>query len=165
MRSLDPALVTAQIANLRATMPELVEDDDAWLLSLESQTDAFEFLRQVELKRREALSMAAALANTIAELGLRQERFERREKAMRGLLEKVMLAADLRKAVIPEATLHFRNGPAAVIITDESLLPPEYIRTKSEPKRDEIKRAIRGGTTVPGALLSNRQPYLDIRKT
>lgn len=39
------------------------------------------------------------------------------------------------------------------VITDELLLPPQYLKTKIEPDTTAIKAAIKAGEVVPGATL------------
>lgn len=39
------------------------------------------------------------------------------------------------------------------VITDEMLLPPQYLKTKIEPDTTAIKAAIKAGEVVPGATL------------
>ena len=50
------------------------------------------------------------------------------------------------------ATLSVRTA-SKTVITDEMLIPPQYLRTKIEPDTAAIKEAIKAGETVPGAML------------
>lgn len=47
----------------------------------------------------------------------------------------------------------------SVNITDETLIPAEYMRTKTtvEPNKVEIKKILKSGETVPGATLETKQ--------
>lgn len=163
MRRLDPTIVKQQIGNLLAAYPELQEDDVLRLDMIEGETEAFEFLRAVEQRRQEAASLAGAIAGNIAELGLRQERFERREKAMRALAFKVLEAADLPKVELPEATLSIRAGQSKVIITDEAVIPDVLCKITRAPDKARIKELLKQGQSVRGAELSNTEPTLSIR--
>jgi hypothetical protein len=161
---LDPSIIRQQISNLLLQCPELQEDEVLRADMIEGETEAFDFLRIVERQRQEAASMAGAIASNIAELGLRQERFERREKAMRGLAFKVMEAADLRKAELPEATYSIRNGQQKLVgdvPTDH--VPEQYRRVKIEIDRAAIKDALKNGSVIPGFELSNAEPGLSVR--
>lgn len=161
---LDPNIIRQQIANLLLQNPELSEDEILRADMIEGETDAFDFLRMVERQRQEAASMAGAIASNTAELGLRQERFERREKAMRALMFKIMEAADIKKAELPEATLSIRNGQQK-LVGDASpySVPAQYTREKLELDKTAIKEALKSGTTVTGFELSNAEPTLSIR--
>jgi hypothetical protein len=95
---------------------------------------------------------------------LRQERFERREKAMRAMEFKIMEAANIKKAELPEATLSIRNGQQKLIgEPDLDFVPFEFIRVKREIDRNAIKEALKAGQTVTGFELSNAEPSLSIR--
>lgn len=160
---LDPNQVRQQVDNLRVSYPEIVEDDDAWLLCLESETDLHELLRIFERKRQEACSLAGAIASNIAELGNRQGRFERREQAMRAAMFKLLQWADVRKVELPEATVSIRNGTQKVLITDEDQLSDILCRFKREPDKTKIKELLTTGQPVKGAELSNAEPTISIR--
>jgi hypothetical protein len=156
-------LIRQQIASLRHAHPELAEDEDGWLLTLESETDLTECLRAIERKRHEAAALAGGIESAIAELRERQERFERRESTLRGILFKLLQAAELRKKELPEATLSIREGVPKVILSDSIILSNDFIRIKREPDKGAIREALMNGKAVPGAVLSNAEPVLSIR--
>jgi len=162
MTRLDPQVIRQQIANLLLQWPELAEDDVLRADMIEGETDAIDFLRQVERKRQEAACMAGAIASNIAEQGLRQARYVRREQVMRELEFKVLQAADLKKAELPEATLSVRAGVPKVIVTDEVALPEQLFRVTRSPDKAAIKEWLAKGP-VPGAEMSNSEPVLSIR--
>jgi hypothetical protein len=157
-------LVRLQISNLLVQYPELAEDDVLRADCIEAETEAHEFLRAVETRRREAATMAGAIATNIADLELRQQRFVRRENSMRALAFKVMEAAEVTKPIeLPEATYSIRKGTPKVIITDETLLPDDLCRVTREPDKAKIKENLTNGSPVKGAELSNAEPSLSIR--
>ena len=159
----DVNLVRLQITNLLVQFPELSEDDVLRADMIEAETEMHEFLRDVETRRREAATMAGAIASNIADLELRQQRFERREKSMRALAYKVLEAAEVTKPIeLPEATYSIRKGTPKVIVTDESLLPDNLCRIKREPDKTKIKELLTSGSPVKGAELSNAEPTLSI---
>lgn len=157
-------LIRQEIANLGHRFPQLVEDADAWAISIESETSTFDVLRQIERRRQEAAAMAGALASNIAEIEVRQARFVEREKAMRSLAFRIMEIADLRKAEFPEATYSVRAGQQKVIgDADPRTMPAKYCRVKYELDKEKIKEALKAGQTVTGFELSNAEPSLSIR--
>lgn len=163
MQRLDPAIVRQQIDSLRAAWPDVFGDDDTWAISVESQTDLHEFLREIERKREDAEALETALKLTMDNLRERRERFERREKAMRALMFSALQWADLTKLELPEATLSIRNGQPKVLITDETQIPDEFMRIKKEPDKTLIKTALNNFEDVPGATMSNVEPVLAVR--
>jgi hypothetical protein len=155
--------IRQQIANLLAAHPELIEDDVLRADMIEGATDAHEFLRSVERRRREAAAFAGAIEGEIADLEARQHRYERREKAMRTLMFKVLEAAEQRKCELPEATLSIAAGRPKVFFTDENAIPDGYCQMKREPRKSLIGIALAEGKTVPGAVISNSEPTLTVR--
>jgi hypothetical protein len=160
---LDPAIIRQQIANLLLQFPELQEDDQLRADMIEGETDAHEFLRIIERKRQEACVLASALDENIVLLTQRQERFRRREQAMRALAFKIMDAAAWKKRELPEATLSVRIGVPKVIITDDTLIPDDLWHIRREPDKLTIKNMLTRGRPVPGTQLSNAEPTLSIR--
>lgn len=163
--NLDPTVLRQQIENLKLACPQAWEDGDDVLLAdmIEAQTSLREFLTVVVDRMRDAASMGGGIATRIAELELRQRRYEHRERAMRELAFKLMQAANVRKLELPEATLLIRNGSPHVIVTDETLLEPKFIRTKTEVDKGAIRAALKNGERVNGAELSNSEPSLAVR--
>jgi hypothetical protein len=106
--------------------------------------------------------MQKAIGERVTELRGRQARFERREEFCRKLLMRIMDAAALRKAVLPEATLSIRPGAAAVRITAEDFIPAQFWRVWREPDLSAIKSALKAGTDVPGTVLTNGADTLAI---
>src|SRR5580765_8768669 len=111
---LDPIFVRAQIDALRVAYPDIADDEDQWLLTLESETDLREFLTLAVRRMRASEGLAAGAAAEVEELAApakaRQQRFERRSEAMRELMFKLMNQAELRKLELPLATLSIRAG-------------------------------------------------------
>jgi len=70
-----------------------------------------------------------------------------------------MLAADIKAIADPLTPITLRANPPAVVIDNESAIPPQYMRTPEPkppvpaPDKKLIKAAIEAGTDVPGASL------------
>lgn len=112
---------------------------------------------------KEAESNAAAVKSRIADLEARQSRFESRARAIRSVVFSAFDAMGWTKFQHPEFTVTVGKPRDSLIITDEAQLPSEYIRTKSEPDKALITSALKAGTEIPGAVLSNGLPSLTIR--
>lgn len=156
-------LLSAQIAALRLGYPELEDDDDAWQISIESETDAPEMLARIERRRQEAATSAGALITYIAELESRLRRYERREQAMRDLAYRILQLANLRKVELPEATFSIVAGQPKVLILDEKAIPDALCRFTRTPDKTKVREWLKSGTEVPGAVLSNAEPHIMIR--
>lgn len=161
---LDPAVVRQQVENLKLLHPEIVEDEEAWLLSLESETDVNELLTSVVRRIEDAKALQSGTAERLGDLRSRKDRFARREESLRDFAFKVMQFAELPKAELPEATLSIRKGqPKVVGDADPASLPDELCKISREPNKSAIKEALQRGETVPGCELSNGEPSISIR--
>ncbi len=137
---LDVAVVRAQIEQLKLTNPEIWESEDIVLLedSLLGSTELYEFLTICEDRRQDSVSTAAGIATRIAELGLRQKRYEHREQAMRALIFRLMTAAEVRKVELPIATISIGKGREKLVILDKDAVPP-HLRRPGPPDMAAIK--------------------------
>jgi Siphovirus Gp157 len=162
-RRLDPETIRQQITALLLECPELIEDDVLRADMIEGETDVFEFLTALEHKRQDACAGMDGIATRIDALAQRSRRLDRREQSIRKMMHKILDAADLRKVELPEATISIRNTAPKVIIIEQSELPDYYIRIKKEPDKVLIGAALKAGSTIPGAVLSNPEPTISIR--
>jgi len=162
---LDPTFVRAQIESLRISHPGIWDDGDEQLLldSLEGETDFHRFIDAILRRMLPTEACADGIDDLIRDIKVRQERFEQRIDALRSLAFKMMNVAAVRKVERPGATLNVRANPPKVIIIDETLLPPDCVRVRTEPNKIAIKERLTRGEPVPGAELSNAEPTLAVR--
>ena len=162
---LDPTFVRAQIELLRHTHPDIWDEGDERLLAdmLEAETSLYEFFASLVHGMRTAEAFIVGMSTLMDQLKARRDRYERREEALRGLALKLMQHAGVRKIELPQATLSIRAGSQKVIITDETALPPDCIRVRTEPNKTVIKEHLARGDRVPGAEMSNAEPMLAVR--
>jgi len=107
---LDPNLVRLQVENLKIIHPEILTDDEAWLATLESETDFREILTTIVRRIEDTKALAIGTKDRLEELKSRKDRFEHRVDTLRELAFKIMQAAELAKVELPEATLSLRAG-------------------------------------------------------
>lgn len=161
---LNPIVVRQQIENLKTVYPALLEDDEAWLASLESETKFEELLTQVVRRIEDTKALAEGTAGRLDELKARKDRLLHRMESLRDLLFKLMDSAELSKMELAEATITVRKGtPKLIGDADPETLLPEFRKVSVTPDKEAIKDAIKAGQTVPGYQLSNSQPTLSIR--
>jgi hypothetical protein len=155
--------VKAHIQALLALHPELREDDEALVLSLESETDAMALCEQLVRKIKETEAHRDGCAGYIRELKCRQELLDVRAEEMRALLVTIMAAAGVTKLPLSIATLSLRHI-AHVTIIESELIPQQFRRFPPwEPMKNLIGAELKAGRHVPGAALSNPEPSLSIR--
>lgn len=122
-------------------------------------------LDQLEMERdkkiESALLYAKQLEADAGEISDYIKRLTARAKAKKNAAESIknwlierFKGEDIKKFETKRirATLSVRAA-SKTVITDENLIPPQYIRTKFEPDTTAIKAAIKAGEEVPGAML------------
>jgi len=162
---LDPTFVRSQIELLRVTHPDIWDAGDETLLidMLEGETGLKEFLETGLDAKLKSDELVEGIGKRMANAKARLDRFEQRSDAVRTLMFKLMIHAGLRRVVLAEATLSIHAGSQKVIITDEAALPEACWRVRREPNKTIIKDMLARGEHVPGAEMSNAEPFLNVR--
>lgn len=161
---LDPREIRQQIENLKIAYPELMDDDEAWILTLESETNIDAVLTEIVARIEDTKGLVVGMKDRFDELKARKERFEHRVEYLRELLFKIMSAAEIAKRELPLATLSLRAGSQQLVgEADPATLPDTLCNISRNPNRTAIKDALKTGVTVPGYSLSNSPPSLSIR--
>jgi len=163
-RSINPELVKAQIALLLHQYPELMDDEESRVISLESETDAFDFFNQVLGQIQWAEATANGVKTWIKDLQSRLKTLEHREEGLRKLAQGVMESADIKSISLTLGTMAVKPKPPHVIITDETVIPQDLWRYPDpEPNKALIREMLVRGEAVEGAVLSNQEMTLSIR--
>lgn len=162
---LEAARVTHTILRdkLLEQMPELSDDRECLLDTLEGLTD---FQDQLAALARSAASdeaMLEGLTQYQVKLADRRSAIAARMATKRRIVLHYMEDAGIKKITKPDITISRRAIAPSVIITDESKIPSEYLRTKFEPDKTKIKEALKDGEPVPGAILSNGSETLALK--
>lgn len=161
---LSPTYVRAQIERLKVTHPEIWSDDEKLLEdSLEAETGLKELLDLIFKYQALAKADAEGTAHLINDLKGRQSRKERQAEALRDMALKLLLDANLTTIKLKGASLSVHPGQPKVQIIDESAIPPDLFRVKREPDKLAIKERLYAHENVPGAELSNAEPFLVVR--
>lgn len=157
-------VVRQQIENLKLIHPEILEDDEAWLATLESETNFDEILTTIVRRIEDTRALVIGTKDRFEELQSRKERFEQRIETLRDLAFKIMQSAGIAKLELPEATLSLRAGRVNVTgEPDMAKLPEECRKITVTADRTEIKKALERGFPIAGCELSNGPPSLSIR--
>ena len=128
-------------------------DDDAFLDTLDGETDAADILDRVVAKMQDAEALADAIRGQIAELTARRQRIDARAEAMRATLLTIIDAMGMTKVERPRATISRRAGLLSVRITDETAIPTQLCKVVQSPDKAAIKKQLQAGEAVPGATL------------
>ena len=143
------------------------DDEETVELSIASETDLKEVCSWAlgKIAEAEALEDGAKAAKAAA--GIRAARFAARVERLRAALAEALGIAGMRGLVLPEATLSLMQLAPSVRVTDEEAVPEAYKRqvvTTTIDKR-ALGAALKAGTYVPGATLSNATATLVIRRS
>jgi GTP1/Obg family GTP-binding protein len=155
--------IERQYTTLLAEFPELADDEELRADVLEGETDLHSVLGRLVNGVEWAKCIVEAIEARRKELAERVDRYERRTKAYRAMIERVMTVTDTAKVVLPEATLSIRDAAPKLQEIDAGQTPEFYMRVKREPNKAAISEAIKAGDTVPGWTLSNGGKTLTIR--
>jgi Siphovirus Gp157 len=147
---------------LQAEFPEA--DEETLRDTLEGLSSLPEALAAVVRSYLDDLALAAALGIRIGDMQERLARFEHRADKKRELVTSAMERASLKKLAEPDFTVSLRAVPPSVVVIDEALIPQDY--WKPQPPRldrQSISAALKSGSGIPGAALSNSQMTISVR--
>jgi hypothetical protein len=103
----------------------------------------------------------------IAKMKERLTRHCNKATGIRGAIQAAMEIAELSSLKTPAATLSVKANPASVEITDEAAIPAVFMvqppLPPARPDKRAIADALKSKQDVPGAVLSNQPPSLQVR--
>lgn len=150
------------VAQLRQQFPGETEESLADTIEGATTLDAAILATIRAAIEREA--QAEAVKGMIEVLTSRQRRLAEGAQAMRTAALNAMLESGLTKLAAPDISLSVGTAKPKVVITDESLIPPDYTRVKVEPNKVAIGEALKAGNDVPGAMLGNAGSFLTVHR-
>ena len=163
MKPMDDIVVKSQIELAKRAAAMLDMDDEAFLLTLESQTMALEHCEELVITERLVESHMKALDILIGEFNTRLDFLGMRKEKLRKRMLLILEAAGLKSLKLPSASLSV-SYRSHTLVNDPDLVPNEYLRRPPpEPMKQLIGAALKTGQDVPGCVLSNPEPSLTIR--
>ncbi len=153
----------AHIASLRASHPELDEDEALLLDTLEGETTFSDAMAAIVESIREREAQADACKARKAEVDKRRARHEGAVESLRGLALTLLQTAGIDKLRLDDGTLLRLSAVAPKpIITYAALVPQELCKIK--PSLTAIRAYIAAGNDLPeGVEMSNGGVSLQIR--
>lgn len=161
--SMDAAKIEMEVRHILAAYPELADDEELRIDTLEGETDFTRIMSRLVRARNEKLAEAEGLGGYIADLGERKARQVRGADGVKALMLSLMSVADLPKLVLPEATISVTKPRVSVEVTDIDALPQGTFATVRQPDKTAIKAMLEAGEDIPGAALKESDPSLTIR--
>ena len=164
--SLRVQLEAAHFAELRRRIleaePEL--DDQTLHDTLEGCTNLRELIGEIVRSALEDASIINAIKGRLDDLKTRLARFEHREATKRDVARAAMEQTGLTKLIEPDCTISLRAAPVSLSITDEGALPEGFwVPQAAKLDKVAVLNALKAGTSIPGAELSNPRQILSVR--
>lgn len=159
----DIAAYKAHLADLLTAHPELAEDEDLRADMVEGETELYPLVKRVLKIRTESVAMAAAIKAIKQENAERQARFERKAEGATAILKSLLIAADIDKVTLPEATVSVTKPRTKCVVDDVNELPQGFYEIERKAKTADIKAELEAGRSIPGARLELGQEGLMVR--
>lgn len=155
--------IVKEVNNLLFEYPQLTDDDELLRDTLEGNTRFNEVMEVFLSAMRENETMAEAVSQRIGKLRERQTRLTHRAQFYRSLMHRLLDRTGIKSVALPEGKVSVVNSPEKVIIIDETAIPDAFCRITKEPNKTAIKNALKSGTIIPGASLSNGGTTIQVR--
>lgn len=149
-------------ADLLARFPDI--DPETIQDTLDGETGALDAVARLIRSGREDEASAAGLKDYINTLTARSERLTERAKARKAAALSMMQEIGVRKIERPDFTASVIPGPMSVLILDAASLPDWAFKEPPPPipNKGMIRTLLGEGRSIPGAILSNGEPYLKV---
>jgi hypothetical protein len=142
----------------------IMDDDDPDKIEmLNIEGDYNSLIRWAIIKRNEHLSNALGCDVLVKKYTYKKKSHENKAENIKGLIEWIMDAANELKFTCDVGSVSFRENPPKPYITDESILPKDYINTVNTVNKSKINEDIKAGLTIEGVSIDNGSRSLTIR--
>jgi hypothetical protein len=148
-----------------ARSPEIADDDEALLGTLEGETNTHEIIAALIRDARRAEAMANGLAEIIKDGQARKSRLESRSERLRKFAFDAMQECGIPKVESCDLTISIGKGVRRVIVKDDAAVPDELCKIERSPKLREIGALMDAGEFVGYAEWSNAMPVLRVKST
>lgn len=159
----DIAAFKAHVSALLEKYPELADDEELRADTFEGETELHPLVKRLIRMVQEAEAMASAIKSIKQDNADRQARYERKSEGARTLLKSLLLASDLDKVTLPEATVTVTKPRTRCVVDDLNELPQGFFETVRKARTSEIKAELEAGREVPGARLELGEEGLMVR--
>lgn len=147
---------------LLAAHPDL--DEETLADTLEGATDMHEAIAALVRSALDDEDLLVGLKARIGALRDRLDRIGRRAAAKRAAARSAMEQTGVKTITEPDFTASLRAGQPRLQITDETLVPEWFfIPQPAKLDRTRLRDALKAGTAITGAELSNAEPVLSVR--
>jgi hypothetical protein len=139
-------------------------DDETLFDTLEGASTLPEQLQVLIRSALDDESLVEALKIRMGDMRARVTRLEGRAERKRALAAEVMRETGLPRVNAPDFTASTRPVPPGLVVQDEAAIPADYwVPQPPKLNRQGLLSALKAGTAVPGAGLSNGGSTLAVR--
>ena len=145
--------------------PDLVDDHETLADTLEGCTSLLDALCGIARAMDDDLMAAEGIKQRIAVLDERRKAAEARAERKRDLIERVMIEEEIRRLPMSDMTISTAKRPPKLIVVDEAALSDEWFNPQpAKLDRTRLTKALKDGAVVEGAVLSNGDVGINIRR-
>lgn len=167
MDNLDHTLHRAiQAADVLKEQLRLVAGDDVDVIrdTIEGEIDLRGLISIAAQQNVTDVGLIDGIGGVIRELTARKDRIEKRVAQRRAAILTAMQAGEIQKLETPAGTISRKAVAPTALILEEASIPSDFWKPQ-DPKLDKkaVLDALKAGTAVPGAQLSNGGETIQIR--
>jgi hypothetical protein len=144
--------------------PDLLEDEPALIDTLDGISDLDEKIAaaiRVALVRE---AMADGIKVLMEQLTSRRQRLESGATKIRGTVLWAMQETGRTKISKPDMTVSVIKGRDGIVVTDETIVPEEYMVVTTRPDMRALADAVlKEGKVIEGVAKRNAAPHLTVR--
>ncbi len=159
-------IIETNAANmLRQSLLEITDDEETIRDTIEGETNLQSAIQEALGSLMEDEILEAGIEHTLKALQARLNRVQFKVEKKRAAILRAMEAGELKKVILPEATLSLRQVPRGLEIQDLRKIPKRYFE-EQEPRLNKaaLKQDLKDGKSVDGAILDNGSITLSIKK-
>jgi len=128
------------VRDLLRDVAELAGDEELRLDTIEGETGLHEAIGRVLLSIDEDTILLAGIKARKKELDERESRIKAGVERKRALIERAMMAAEIKTLPLPIATLSLSRRAPGVVVTDEAAIPAEFfVQPPAPPPQVDTK--------------------------
>lgn len=154
------------VQELKKSFASAFEDDPGLVADMiEGETGLLEAITKIMESVEEDQILLDGITTRLADLGERKSRIAKRVETKRTLALQALVIAERKTIEAPTFTLTKRREAPRLVVTEEAEIPSMYWAPQP-PKLDKtaVKKALKEGVVIPGAMLDNGGVSLQIRR-
>lgn len=160
---IDAAVVRVQIERMKLDFPELLADAELLESAIEGETDFHAIVARLLDGILDADTNAEAIDLRVKNLRERQGRFDRRSKAYRLTVLRLMQAANQNRVHTPEATLSISRFTKVIVDNPDELPQGTFYMQRVAAPVAALRAIIEKDGPIPGAHIERLPESLSIR--